>query len=529
VSIALQSLIECERTYQPRRSTEGVLHQLVRENLETFLAEGALRSRSGLGYPRFVETEFRQFLQCGDLTHGFVRVRCTRCRQEVLVPLSCKNRGICPSCTGRRMAEEAAYLVDMVLPEARFRQWTVTFPFEVRFLMARDHRVITALLGLAVRLIFTWQRRQAKRAGAAGGKPAAVGFVQRFGGALNSNVHVHLLVPDGVFVTVPDEEQLRLLPLSAPETCDLEELIQRLVERSARILAERFGLFEVEQALGGAEEESLEQVISEAMQTGSGRDESEPRPRPRCAELCGFTIHAATSVAPGDRRGLERLCSYGLRPPFSQDNLSQGDDGRVHLRLKRPRRDGTKELVFEPVAFLRRLSALVPPPYAHLIRYYGLFAPHAEGRELLPAAPVDQGLRPSVALRADLDGRRSSKAPGDGDDKTPARRVLSWAELLKRVFAIEALVCQRCHGPMKVIALVTERTVVMAILRHLGMPTSSPPISPARMAAQGELFDDGWNVAPSRKPQHASSREQIRGPPFEEWVEYDPTSDQWDA
>lgn len=51
---------------------------------------------------------------------------------------------------------------------------------------------------------------------------------------------------------------------------------------------------------------------------------------------------------------------------------------------------------------LRRPDALVPPPYAHLIRCYGLVAVCAEGRELLPSAPVGHGLGPSVALRADL-------------------------------------------------------------------------------------------------------------------------------
>jgi hypothetical protein len=55
------------------------------------------------------------------------------------------RRRTCPSCTARRMSDEAAYLVDMVLPEAPYRQWTLTFPFEVRFLMARDHRLITAI------------------------------------------------------------------------------------------------------------------------------------------------------------------------------------------------------------------------------------------------------------------------------------------------------------------------------------------------------------------------------------------------
>jgi hypothetical protein len=47
--------------------------------------------------------------------------------------------------------------------------------------------------------------------------------------------------------------------------------------------------------------------------------------------------------------------------------------------MKRPSASGQTHLVLEPVAFLRRLSALIPPPRAHLVRYFGVFAPNARG------------------------------------------------------------------------------------------------------------------------------------------------------
>ena len=53
---------------------------------------------------------------CGVLAHGFARLRCTDCALERLVPFSCKGRGFCPSCGGRRMTEAAAHLVEVVLP-----------------------------------------------------------------------------------------------------------------------------------------------------------------------------------------------------------------------------------------------------------------------------------------------------------------------------------------------------------------------------------------------------------------------------
>src|SRR5262249_20882732 len=86
-------------TYVRRQPEDTVLHQVVREHLETFLAEARLRG-GGEGLPRFVERELREFLTCGVLAKGFARFRCTDCQREILVAFSCKGRGFCPSCCG---------------------------------------------------------------------------------------------------------------------------------------------------------------------------------------------------------------------------------------------------------------------------------------------------------------------------------------------------------------------------------------------------------------------------------------------
>ena len=66
--------------------------------------------------PAFVKGELEGFAGCGDFELGFVRTCCRTCGDELRVPFSCKSRGCCPSCMGRRMAEGAALLVDHVLP-----------------------------------------------------------------------------------------------------------------------------------------------------------------------------------------------------------------------------------------------------------------------------------------------------------------------------------------------------------------------------------------------------------------------------
>ena len=104
--------------YQPRDAERAVLYRVIDEHLEAFL-ETARCHADGSGLPAFVEQEFRDFLTCGVLAHGFARLRCTDCAFERLVPFSCKGRGFCPSCGGRRMTECAARLVDEVLPRCR--------------------------------------------------------------------------------------------------------------------------------------------------------------------------------------------------------------------------------------------------------------------------------------------------------------------------------------------------------------------------------------------------------------------------
>jgi hypothetical protein len=101
---------------RPRDADHAVLYRVLDEHLDAFL-ETTRRQADGVPLPAFVEQEFRDFLTCGILAHGFARLRCTECALERLVPFSCKGRGFCPSCGGRRMTESAARLVDLIQPE----------------------------------------------------------------------------------------------------------------------------------------------------------------------------------------------------------------------------------------------------------------------------------------------------------------------------------------------------------------------------------------------------------------------------
>src|SRR5712691_7287693 len=129
--------------------------------------------------PKFVEREFREFLTCGVLAHGFARLRCGVCAVERLVPFSCKGRGFCPSCGGRRMTEAAARLVEDVLPRVPARQWVLSLPHRLRYHLAWDHNLARAVLGVFVRVLLAFQRRRTRQRGIRGGHSGSVTIILR--------------------------------------------------------------------------------------------------------------------------------------------------------------------------------------------------------------------------------------------------------------------------------------------------------------------------------------------------------------
>jgi len=129
-----------------------LLYQIVHEYWPEFQAELV---RHGKHLPAYVTKEFDEYLKCGRLEHGFLRVRCESCHDEKLVAFSCKRRGFCPNCGARRMTDSATLLVDEILPHQPMRQWVLSVPFSLRFLFARNPRTMSRVLGIIFRTIST--------------------------------------------------------------------------------------------------------------------------------------------------------------------------------------------------------------------------------------------------------------------------------------------------------------------------------------------------------------------------------------
>ena len=87
----------------------------------------------------------------------------------------------------------------------------------------------------------------------------------------------------------------------------------------------------------------------------------------------GFSLHAGIAAQAHESPKLERLCRYIARPAISERRLSISPQGTVRYQLKTPWRNGTTHVEFEPIEFIAKLAALVPPPRAHLTRFHGIF------------------------------------------------------------------------------------------------------------------------------------------------------------
>src|SRR5262249_22807248 len=127
-------------TYEPRDPSHTVLSTVIADHLETFLA--ALDTDpDATGLPAYVEREFYDYLRCGILAHGFLRLGCDTSRQGLLLPLSGRRRGFCRWCAARRRAETAAPLVECVIPWVPTRQWVVSVPIPLRYWMAASQEL----------------------------------------------------------------------------------------------------------------------------------------------------------------------------------------------------------------------------------------------------------------------------------------------------------------------------------------------------------------------------------------------------
>ena len=217
------------------------------------------------------------------------------------------------------------------------RQWVLSLPFALRYRLAYDAPLTSGVLGVFVRAVFGSLRRRARahaRERVRRVQYGAITFIQRFGDALNLNVHFHSLVLDGVYLTSPERGAARFAPLPPSNDAEIARVATRAARGIARLLARR-GLIDADLADADPlvqEAPLLAELASASVQGRAATGERagrrvrrlgdqvdpellEPPAATSCAQVAGLSLHAGVCVPARDRARLERLCRYVARPP----------------------------------------------------------------------------------------------------------------------------------------------------------------------------------------------------------------------
>ena len=178
----------------------------------------------------------------------------------------------------------------------------------------------------------------------------------------------------------------------------------------------------------------------------------------------GFNVHSR--VRARTKTEAERIGKYMVRPVLSLERL---------LFLERDGKDGYRwgreaaELeTMDYLELIARVTSHIPDKGQVMVRYYGLYANAHRGKvrkmSLVP-----------VALRMIEEALPSIPSKG-------------WAEMIRKVYEVDPIICPRCGGRMKVVAFLTEPAVVDRIIRHLGLTFVAEKPPPARVFEQVALM-----------------------------------------
>ena len=176
------------------------------------------------------------------------------------------------------------------------------------------------------------------------------------------NVHFHALWPDGVFTCALNKTPAEFHPARQITDADVSDLVCKIRKRVLRFLHSKGRLNDIDGADSSAPDASLLDTLRAAAilgKTALGPQAGRNDPRigqgtmasadfnrgKLCANLDGFSLHAAVRVAECSRDRLERLCRYAARPPILHERLSLTDSGMLLYKFKKPWRDGSSHVV----------------------------------------------------------------------------------------------------------------------------------------------------------------------------------------
>ena len=217
----------------------------------------------------------------------------------------------------------------------------------------------------------------------------AISFIQRFGNTLNYHPHFHFIVADSIFEKNGETITFHEAILTPDDIADVLDAI----EKSILQLFNRRGWFnndEVEKILG--------------------------------LENTGFSLDAKVKIQSWDHESVERLIRYCARPAFASENLRWNGHWLIY-RLPKPCHTGKRFIQLDPIEFIDKIAALIPPARRHRHHYHGAFAPNSPLRPCVTKVAIENSLK-HVSIPIHETAQKTSKTS------------FTWAKLIARIYEV---------------------------------------------------------------------------------------------
>ena len=235
--------------------------------------------------------------------------------------------------------------------------------------------------------------------------PGIIGVIQTFGQRINFHPHIHLLVTEGGI----DEEGI-----FHKVSCFDDPLIARFFCREVFSLLLNRKLISVEW---------VQKILS--------------------WRHTGFHVHS--QVRGETKKQIERIGKYMIRPLLSLERLSLDEkEGQVIYQYGKQQ---LQEERMDYLEFIARVTSHIPEKNQVMIRYFGVYA-NAHRGKIRKTAVESHELK---VIEEDL----------------PRISRKGWAEMIKKVYEVNPLICPECHGEMQIISFLTDWVVVDRIIKHL--------------------------------------------------------------
>jgi hypothetical protein len=413
-----------EKVYRPRHPEKTAFYSVLFHYFDRFVAEYEERFEKEYGRWRSVISEtVGKYLDCGNLKRGFARVRCPGCREEYLLGFSCKAR-VCPSCSAKRSALWADFVSTHVLQPYPHIHVVFSVPKMLRIFFRFNRKLLSELCRCAWKA-FRFYCRQCLGQDVL---PAGIFSIQTAGDSLNWNPHIHALIlqggrrPDGSFQ-----------PLNDIDTAALRQLFESFL----------FGMLV---ARGLISTELVEKI--------------------RSWKHTGFHVYCGPPLKTIEE--IIRVGYYIIRPAASAGRL-KAEAGVVKYLARTTEAACYDASLFDPpgenfdyLDWIARLTSHIPEPGAQSIHYYGGYSNKHRGcaRKAASTALQPPTAEPSVQTSPDRPTRKQ------------------WAELVKKIYEADPLLCPRCRQKMKIVAVINKHSVIDKILKHLGYRFEVVPLQP---------------------------------------------------